>query len=357
MKLAELVRADRVGWSIPRTPDSAGFAAAMLDTFSGRPYFPGDLVLSRSGQIAYLPLVKHGPRTIQFSIDDAKNPRLLEPLKWHQLQFEINGTPYRARFSGAIYAPIPEGPHHTKHYRPDEGYVPKDKGTSAAESVDLWIRVLSRAISPEALPPWVQTSKTARELSESLLIGKKTKTHRDLLPELESRLALDPDAPVFGVHLKGTKLQMKSALITFGSTQIFLLVDPAKAISDKVDRSFLAIAYGEVVALYESKTFAYSYCLDIKVNTSEGTQLIEIVSLDQKEREQIVQLIRRHQASTSHPSNPEVGRYKVRLECDHVVALRGSEVALIHVRARCPHCGPGSDPRKVSIVLGLAKSR
>ena len=45
------------------------------------------------------------------------------------------------------------------------------------------------------------------------------------------------------------------------------------------------------------------------------------------------------------------GRYKVRLECDHIVALTGTPRSFRVATVRCPHCGPWCDPRRVQAVV------
>jgi hypothetical protein len=150
MNTKELVRADRVVWVRPRIAGK-GHWMSLLDYYTGNPSFPGDLLLSRRGAVAYIPLDKHGPEAIEFALDDVTEVKDIHDFYGgNGLQIRVLGLAYRIAFTGSRYVSVVS--HHPTYHRQGMGYVPKGENTDRDEVRTFWRQVFSGDMDLGQLP-------------------------------------------------------------------------------------------------------------------------------------------------------------------------------------------------------------
>jgi hypothetical protein len=148
--LSELVRADRVIWVQPRKAGGR-VGRIYLEHFTGNPYFPGDLLLSKWGDIAYVPVSKHRGEAVEFTLEDVSDVSEIVVTKGrHEIEFAVFTVPYRVAFTGAQYVAAAAGSH-TKYARSSAGYV-AGGGQSSSEALQAWLQILSGKLDPHSLP-------------------------------------------------------------------------------------------------------------------------------------------------------------------------------------------------------------
>ena len=68
----------KLSWVKPRRPEKRSWFS-VLDTFTGNPAFPGDILLAKSGQIAFVPVAKHGSDSMEFHLEMSRMHKKYEP--------------------------------------------------------------------------------------------------------------------------------------------------------------------------------------------------------------------------------------------------------------------------------------